>query len=217
VLFTLEQATYVTAVLFNVDRFGADAATKLELTDRCHECGRTVEADDKTLHVIGTIAADRPAPYVIVGCEGYWHVDPAKVGIDRPQWQAPDVQPPTGEDLRGKLVRLIEYTIGGTGTTFDSKASTGGNCWAMFLEHDGRRLEITDGDNDLPFTDDTFRNLSFSYFTADGEPDGECTIVWQGPAAWDGDDAARYWENTDVTLRAWLAGDPYRDLPGMQA
>jgi hypothetical protein len=115
------------------------------------------------------------------------------------------VQQPTNDALRTLLVELIERAIRecATATVFDPKGSTGGNCWAMCLDLEGRKLEITDGDSDLPFSDTDFRDLVFTYFTAEGDPDGQCTVEWG---------VGDYWDNADVTLRSWLAGDPYRDL-----
>jgi hypothetical protein len=49
------------------------------MSTRCDECG-LVPGDDGH-HVV------HPDGYVIVGCEGYWQVNPNAVGLDHPRWQ----------------------------------------------------------------------------------------------------------------------------------
>jgi hypothetical protein len=59
------------------------------LTTRCPECGSDFadldEAYEDTEHIIVLTTADTTA--VLVGCEGYFMVDPNLVGIDSPSWQ----------------------------------------------------------------------------------------------------------------------------------
>jgi len=72
---------------------------------RCPECGETVEnmdGDAALEHRIWAgiltteLAADEDwltelgATVVVVGCEGYWTIDPALVGMPRPSWQPSD-------------------------------------------------------------------------------------------------------------------------------
>jgi len=61
------------------------------LTTRCSECGWDFadldEAHEDTEHIIITTASDTTA--VIVGCEGYFLVNPNLVGIDSPNWAGP--------------------------------------------------------------------------------------------------------------------------------
>jgi hypothetical protein len=107
------------------------------------------------------------------------------------------------ERLAGKITALIPE-----GYTFDPDASTGGGCRAMWIQSDdGRSVEITDGDADLPFTDPDMRDVVFSYFN-DGEPDGELILeTHQGNEPSD-----NFWEGSEVALKAWIDGDPYREI-----
>lgn len=50
------------------------------LTLRCTECGHIPDAGD-TVH---TLSDDG---YVLIGCEGYWLINPARLGLDAGQWQ----------------------------------------------------------------------------------------------------------------------------------
>jgi len=60
--------------------------------DLCPECLRTVEnmaSDELADHRVWTGQLyGLPATVIIVGCEGYWTIDPNAVGFDRPGWQA---------------------------------------------------------------------------------------------------------------------------------
>jgi hypothetical protein len=59
------------------------------LTTRCQECDEDFSDIDKaraeTGHIIVATTSDTVA--VVVGCEGYFHINPNLVGIDSPQWQ----------------------------------------------------------------------------------------------------------------------------------
>lgn len=64
------------------------------LTTRCPECDGdftdidVARADE--LHILVATTADTVA--VVVGCEGYFVIDPNLVGIDAPNWQSADDQ-----------------------------------------------------------------------------------------------------------------------------
>lgn len=64
----------------------------LVLTDTCPECNEKIDMFD-TAHIViaqHPHAFDGPnaqAVWVVIGCEGYWVVDPGSVGLDRGQWQ----------------------------------------------------------------------------------------------------------------------------------
>lgn len=54
------------------------------LTPVCQECEVRVEGypfpDHVALHVTH-------AGYVLIGCEGYWQINPNRLGIESPNWQ----------------------------------------------------------------------------------------------------------------------------------
>jgi hypothetical protein len=60
------------------------------LTTHCPECGTAFYSLDKAYaddeHIIILTTSDTPA--VIVGCEGYFVVNPNEVGIPSPNWQS---------------------------------------------------------------------------------------------------------------------------------
>lgn len=66
-------------------------AGKIEgpFSTRCTECGSDFadidEAHEDTEHILITLTSDTIA--VVVACEGYWLVDPNKVGIESANWQ----------------------------------------------------------------------------------------------------------------------------------
>lgn len=54
------------------------------LTDTCNECGDHMETGTADDHVI---VVDRDEnQLVLIGCEGYWHLDPVAVGLPRGNW-----------------------------------------------------------------------------------------------------------------------------------
>jgi hypothetical protein len=63
------------------------------LTDRCPECGqRVVGVMDDGTHTwvssgLDASTGEGPSTYVIVGCEGYWIINPMLLGMAREQWQ----------------------------------------------------------------------------------------------------------------------------------
>lgn len=71
-------------------------AEKLPLEHRVSECPECCEEIDifNTEHLIW---GERDDVVIIIGCEGYWAIDPALVGIDSPNWQ------PAGQYLSDEL------------------------------------------------------------------------------------------------------------------
>jgi hypothetical protein len=55
----------------------------------CPECGHLVADDRDRDHVV--IDVPGVGPVVVVGCEGYFVIDPNAVGIDAPDWQPAEV------------------------------------------------------------------------------------------------------------------------------
>lgn len=64
----------------------ADPKVCSSLSRKCHECGK------------GTLLMPFPyletdhvllGPWIIIGCEGYWQIDPNLVGFDSPHWSPP--------------------------------------------------------------------------------------------------------------------------------
>lgn len=66
--------------------------TQFQFTQRCMDCDQNLTGtlglgDDD--HVTGMIeSADQKIPFVIVGCGGYWHVNPRVLGIDAGNWMS---------------------------------------------------------------------------------------------------------------------------------
>jgi hypothetical protein len=107
--------------------------------------------------------------------------------------------------LRRRLTDLIRETIPAD-ARFDPVICTGGNCMAMCVVHGERWMEITDGDSEVPFTDDDFRDLVFSYFSADGTSDGGSFLL-----SWPGVADAEYWDVVIAIVRAWVSGQAWLD------
>jgi hypothetical protein len=78
-----ETAAYVLAVVAGVER---STLHPEHLTAVCPECEQQQTFLDNDLHLVVSSAAGKVA--VVVGCEGYWVVDPKLVGIDAPNWQS---------------------------------------------------------------------------------------------------------------------------------
>jgi hypothetical protein len=76
---------YVAAVTAAIDDPETDTSS-LGLRQICTECGEHVEAmteSERAAHVI----VEPFERWIIVGCEGYWLVDPAAVGMVRGNWR----------------------------------------------------------------------------------------------------------------------------------
>lgn len=81
---TLELATY----LDRATRAINEGKIEIPLTNRCPECEKMfaayLEAADADGHLIMQTTADTYA--VLVGCEGYWTVNPALLGMPGNNW-----------------------------------------------------------------------------------------------------------------------------------
>ena len=60
-----------------------DPALEPYLSPVCPECGHVPEREEGIHVVVGAAA-------VVIGCEGYWVINPNVVGIPRPSWQPQD-------------------------------------------------------------------------------------------------------------------------------
>jgi hypothetical protein len=81
---TPELARYLIAIIQAVVFEGR---TDIPLTNTCPECGVDLQDDDADIeHLIITLTSDTTA--VVVGCEGYFVINPNLVGIDAPNWTA---------------------------------------------------------------------------------------------------------------------------------
>lgn len=56
------------------------------LTNRCSECGEVVNIF-ATHHVVVADGQDGTGAYVVIGCEGYWLINPNVVGVKNIDWQ----------------------------------------------------------------------------------------------------------------------------------
>jgi hypothetical protein len=77
-------AAYVLAVAAGVER---GTLHPEHLTDVCPECGQQQVFLDNDLHLVVVYPPQRKVA-VVVGCEGYWVVNPELVGVDAPNWQS---------------------------------------------------------------------------------------------------------------------------------
>jgi hypothetical protein len=69
-------AAVVTALMRN------DPAVQPYLSPVCPECGQLPEPEDGIHIVLGAA--------VVIGCEGYWVINPNVIGIPSPNWQPQD-------------------------------------------------------------------------------------------------------------------------------
>lgn len=58
---------------------------------RCPECEAEMDLSTEYGHIVWR-HPDTLQLYVVIGCEGYWCIDPARVGLPRGNWMAPDDQ-----------------------------------------------------------------------------------------------------------------------------
>lgn len=79
----LREARYVLAV---VEALVRETLPQEARTNECPECTGILRPLDNSDHLIWASQAGDEV-VVIIGCEGYWVVDPALVGIDSPNWQ----------------------------------------------------------------------------------------------------------------------------------
>jgi hypothetical protein len=75
-----ERTAYLAAVIRALIR--RDPALEPYLSPICSECGQIPEPQDGDHVVLGAA--------VVIGCEGYWLINPNVVGIHRPNWQPQD-------------------------------------------------------------------------------------------------------------------------------
>lgn len=55
------------------------------ITNTCPECG--IENPEDDLHATAEAGTGSGYRAVVIGCEGYWVIDPKLVGIDAPNWE----------------------------------------------------------------------------------------------------------------------------------
>lgn len=83
-----DRRSHIVAYAALVDIAVTDGRINPPLTTRCQECDSDFadldEAYGDTEHIIIATTSDTTA--VVVGCEGYFQVDPNLVGIDSPGW-----------------------------------------------------------------------------------------------------------------------------------
>ncbi len=72
-----ELTAYLAAVIRAMMRH--DPAITAYLSPTCPECGQHAQPEDGVHVVLGAA--------VVVGCEGYWVINPNAVGIPNPNWQ----------------------------------------------------------------------------------------------------------------------------------
>ncbi len=83
-LIDTKSAVYVLAVAAAVGGLRPEV-----LTDQCPECGTILGRLEHDYHLVVPMPDADPKGRevaVIIGCEGYWVVNPALVGIDAPNW-----------------------------------------------------------------------------------------------------------------------------------
>jgi hypothetical protein len=73
---TAEVGAYIEAARAAIER--EDARVGKYLTPTCSECGQWAVEGDGAHVVVGG--------FVVVGCEGYWPIDPNIFGLDHPEW-----------------------------------------------------------------------------------------------------------------------------------
>jgi len=93
-----DQAEYVSRAIRGVYT-GALTKDNCRLSSYCTECG--VDVQDFPARTTDHVAARYPgfnSSFLIIGCEGYFFIDPNLVGIDRPNWHDTEGNPsPTRE------------------------------------------------------------------------------------------------------------------------
>lgn len=85
----LREARYILAVVQAIVQETLPVEAR---TNECPECTGTILPADFAAqrdHLVWVSQAGDEV-VVIIGCEGYWVVDPALVGIDSPNWQPAD-------------------------------------------------------------------------------------------------------------------------------
>ena len=72
-----QRTRYLTAVITALMR--NDPAVQPYLSPLCPECDQVPEPEDGIHVVLGAA--------VVIGCEGYWVINPNRIGIPNPNWQ----------------------------------------------------------------------------------------------------------------------------------
>lgn len=68
-----------------------DESNELLTTVTCTECERTVGVDLNTAdHFVLPDAARGGDEVVVIGCQGYWQINPESVGIEKTHWMGID-------------------------------------------------------------------------------------------------------------------------------
>lgn len=84
-LVTLELATYLDRATKAIN----EGKIEIPLTNRCQECGTLIDtylsASGDDPHLVMQTTSDTYA--VLVGCEGYWQVNPTLLGMSGNMWQ----------------------------------------------------------------------------------------------------------------------------------
>lgn len=84
-LITMELATYLDRAVKAIEA----GRSEIPLTNTCPECGEKVDTyldavDQANPHMVMQVTSDNFA--ILVGCEGYWMVNPATLGLDGRGW-----------------------------------------------------------------------------------------------------------------------------------
>lgn len=110
------------------------------------------------------------------------------------------------ETLRAQLVERLRATLADRDGAYEvrERVETGGGCEAMLITApDGREVYLTDGDSALPYDDVHSPRVDVSFYDADQEYEGACTVA----------DAAS--QELGVVIRAWADGTPVLDMQGL--
>lgn len=91
-LVTNELLAYLRAVRIEADK----PDTNVEWFQVCPECGTVPQIHESGHLMMSTTDTDGGPGFdaVIVACEGYWVVNPYRVGIDKPNWSDIDGERP---------------------------------------------------------------------------------------------------------------------------
>lgn len=84
-MLTVELAEYLLAVTKAWEQHALPESQKL---DWCSECGDPIADMFAALGQHGVIFGQAGRDFIVLGCEGYWQVDPSAVGIEKPSWQS---------------------------------------------------------------------------------------------------------------------------------
>ena len=88
-MLTVDLAEYLLAVTKAWEQNDLPNSQKL---DWCSECGETIADMFAATGEHGIIFDQAGRDFVVLGCEGYWQVDPSVVGIEKLSWQSLEAQ-----------------------------------------------------------------------------------------------------------------------------